>query len=43
MKIFKRESYPTILLTLDPLCQKRDGIRHLNLIDVLSGKIPLLP
>ena len=38
-----RDNYPKILLTLDPLCQKRDGIRHLNLIDVLSGTIPLLP
>ena len=43
MKIYKRDNYPKILLTLDSLCQKRAGIRHLNLIDVLSGTIPLLP
>ena len=38
-----RDNYPKILLTLDPLRQQRDGIRHLNLIDVLTGRIPLLP
>lgn len=38
-----RDNYPKILLTLDPLRQQRDGIRHLNIIDVLSGKVPLLP
>ena len=38
-----RDNYPKILLTLDPLRQQRDGIRHLNLIDVLLGKEKLLP
>lgn len=38
-----RDNYPKILLTLDPLRQQRDGFRHLNLIDVLTGKVPLLP
>ena len=38
-----RDSYPRILLTLDPLLQRRDGVRHLNLLDVLSGAVPLLP
>lgn len=38
-----RDNYPKILLTLDPLRQQRDGIRHLNLIDVLLGKEQLLP
>jgi predicted AAA+ superfamily ATPase len=38
-----RDNYPKILLTLDPLRQQRDGIRHLNLIDVLTGRTPLLP
>ena len=37
-----RDNYPKILLTLDPLRQQRDGIRHLNLIDVLTGKVQLL-
>ncbi len=37
------DNYPKILLTLDPLRQQRDGIRHLNLIDVLLGKEKLLP
>ena len=38
-----RDNYPKILLTLDPLRQQRDGIRHLNIIDVLLGREPLLP
>ena len=38
-----RDNYPKYLLTLDPLLQKRDGIRHCNLIDFLSGAVQLQP
>ncbi len=38
-----RDNYPKVLLTLDPLLQHRDGIRHLNLLDVLAGKASILP
>ncbi|MBQ3811348.1 MAG: ATP-binding protein [Kiritimatiellae bacterium] len=38
-----RDNYPKILLTLDPLLQRRDGIRHLNLLDVLTGRETLFP
>ena len=38
-----RDNYPKVLLTLDPLLQHRDGIRHLNLLDVLAGKESVLP
>jgi len=38
-----RDNYPKILLTLDPLIQHRDGIRHLNLFDVLTGREAIFP
>ena len=38
-----RDNYPKFLLTLDPLLQRRDGIRHLNLLDVLTGRETLFP
>lgn len=38
-----RDNHPKILLTLDPLLQHRDGIRHLNLLDFLEGKVSLFP
>lgn len=38
-----RDHYPKVLLTLDPLLQHRDGVRHLNLLDVLTGKESILP
>ena len=38
-----RDNYPKVLLTLDPLLQHRDGVRHLNLLDVLTGKESILP
>ena len=38
-----RDNYPKVLLTLDPLLQRRDGIRHLNLLDVLSGREAIFP
>jgi len=31
-----RDNWPKYLLTLDPLLQNRDGIKHLNLIEVLQ-------
>ena len=38
-----RDNYPKVLLTLDPLLQHRDGVRHLNLLDFLEGKATLFP
>ena len=38
-----RDNYPKVLLTLDPLLQHRDGVRHLNLLDVLAGTESILP
>ena len=38
-----RDNYPKYLLTLDPLLQRRDGVRHCNLVDFLSGKVQLQP
>lgn len=38
-----RDNYPKYLLTLDPLLQKRDGVRHCNLLDFLDGSIQLHP
>ena len=38
-----RDNYPKYLLTLDPLLQRRDGVRHCNLIDFLDGTIQLRP
>lgn len=38
-----RDNYPKYLLTLDPLLQKRDGVRHCNLLDFLDGTIQLHP
>ena len=36
-----RDNYPKYLLTLDPLLQKRDGVRHCNLLDFLDGSVQL--
>ena len=38
-----RDNYPKVLLTLDPLLQHRDGVRHLNLMDVLTGNESIVP
>ena len=38
-----RDNYPKYLLTLDPLLQKRDGVRHCNLLDFLDGSVQLHP
>ena len=38
-----RDNYPKYLLTLDPLLQRRDGVRHCNLFDFLSGAVQLRP
>lgn len=32
-----RDSYPRYLFTLDPLPQRRDGVRHLNLMEFIAG------
>lgn len=32
-----RDSYPRYLLTMDRLLQKRDGVRHLNMVDFMSS------
>ncbi|MBO5037614.1 MAG: ATP-binding protein [Clostridia bacterium] len=32
-----RDNYPKILLTLDPLLQKRDGVVHKNIIDFIAN------
>jgi predicted AAA+ superfamily ATPase len=32
-----RDNYPQYLFTLDPLTQKRDGVKHINLINFLSS------
>lgn len=32
-----RDSYPRYLFTLDPLLQRRDGVRHLNLMEFIAG------
>ena len=31
-----RDSYPRYLFTLDPLLQRRDGVRHLNLMEFIA-------
>lgn len=31
-----RDGYPRYLLTLDPLLQRREGVRHLNMIDFMK-------
>ena len=31
-----RDNRPKYLLTLDPLPEQRDGIKHLNLVDLLA-------
>ncbi len=36
-----RDNYPKYLLTLDSLLQQRDGIKHMNILDVLSKNILL--
>ena len=37
-----RDNYPKYLLTLDTLLQKRNGVKHLNLIDFISSGRDLL-
>ena len=32
-----RDGYPRYLFTLDPLLQRREGVRHLNMIDFMKG------
>ena len=32
-----RDNYPKILLTLDPLLQKRDGVVHKNIMDFIAN------
>ena len=32
-----RDNYPKYLFTLDTLLQKRDGVRHVNLVDFISS------
>lgn len=32
-----RDAYPRYLFTLDPLFQKRDGVKHLNLLEFLEN------
>ena len=32
-----RDSYPRYLFTMDPLLQRRDGVRHLNLMEFIAG------
>lgn len=31
-----RDSYPRYLFTLDPLLQRCDGVRHLNLMEFIA-------
>lgn len=31
-----KDGYPRYLFTLDPLLQKRDGVKHLNLLQFLE-------
>lgn len=33
-----KDSYPRYLFTLDPLLQRRDGVRHLNLMEFIAAK-----
>ena len=37
-----RDNYPQYLFTLDPLLQRRDGVRHLNLADFMAEEGELL-
>ena len=37
-----RDNYPQYLFTLDPLLQRRDSVRHLNLADFMAEKGALL-
>ena len=32
-----RDNYPKILLTLDPMLQKRDGVIHKNIMDFIAN------
>ena len=36
------DNYPKYLFTLDPLLQKREGIRHLNLLDFMENDMDLV-
>ncbi len=31
-----RDNYPKYLFTLDPLLQRRDGVKHCNIIDFIT-------
>ena len=37
-----RDGYPRFLFTLDPLLQKREGVRHLNLMDFMASEGELM-
>ena len=37
-----RDSYPRYLFTLDPLLQRRDGVRHLNLMEFIASGSELI-
>ncbi len=36
-----RDGYPRYLLTLDRLKSQRDGVKHIDIIDVITGKIKI--
>lgn len=36
-----RDGYPRYLLTLDTLKNQRDGVKHLDIIDVITGKVKI--
>lgn len=36
---FIRDGYPRYLLTLDALKNQRDGVKHIDILDVLTGKV----
>ncbi|MDO5564349.1 MAG: ATP-binding protein [Eubacteriales bacterium] len=36
-----RDNYPKYLLSMDSLLQERDGVKHLNIVNVLSNNIAL--
>ncbi len=37
-----KDAYPRYLFTLDPLLQKRDGVKHLNLLQFLEEQGEIL-
>lgn len=36
-----RDGYPRYLLTLDTLKNQRDGVKHLDIVDVIAGKVKI--